>query len=232
MKPSRKALTVRMGIAAAVFLIGGGYAIAHRAGPYTATPEVVIVSLAGQAPELTGQEDGVRFDLNGDGVPEYVAWTQAGRSDALLAVDENHDGQITSGFEVVGSGVSGPAGFAYFEAFDEYEVRTRSPQPARLVKGTGYLDRSSALFKRLVLWTDLNHDGVSQEDELQSLAYAGFSKIDIASKTKVGRVDAHGNQFTSQLTATRLVDGSPVTLTFWSVILAGANEPVPVHRNR
>lgn len=53
--------------------------------------------------QLTSGRDGVVFDIDGDGVPDEVAWTKAGSQVAFLARDRNGDGQITSGKELFGS---------------------------------------------------------------------------------------------------------------------------------
>jgi hypothetical protein len=51
----------------------------------------------------------------------------------------------------------------------------------------------------MILWTDSNHDGKSQEDELQSLEHAGIQRIDLTSRGSVNRSDNHGNSVKSRI---------------------------------
>ena len=48
--------------------------------------------------------------------------------------------------------------------------------------------------RRLVLWRDLNHNGISEPDELQSLSEAGLEAIGTDYKN-TKRVDKNGNEF-------------------------------------
>ena len=56
---------------------------------------------------LTTREDGVLFDLDGDGKLEQVAWTRANAGIAFLAIDKNENGMIDNGTELVGNRVVG-----------------------------------------------------------------------------------------------------------------------------
>ena len=43
------------------------------------------------------------FDIDGDGVPEQISWTEADSDVAFLALDRDGDGRITSGKELFGN---------------------------------------------------------------------------------------------------------------------------------
>lgn len=82
-------------------------------GPRRVT-EPAIVDLAGDGFSLTGPEDGVAVDLDGDGVIEQVGWTAAESDDAFLCVDHNKNGLIDVPAELVG-GTTGPPGLALLD---------------------------------------------------------------------------------------------------------------------
>lgn len=136
--------------------------------------------------KLTSMEEGVVFDINGDGVPEQVAWTDPDASVAFLALDRNGDGQITSGLELFGNHTlpGSPNGFNALQKM--------------AMQSNGGIERGSVssddpLFARLLLWTDRNHNGISEPRELSAAA-------DVVSEIGLGydvtkRVDRHGNIF-------------------------------------
>lgn len=68
------------------------------------------------------------------------------------------------------------------------------------------------MFERLIIWNDRDHDGVSSEDELQSLAYAGVTWIDLAAVVRKVTTDTYGNVFTAATFAFR-TDGSKLQLS-------------------
>jgi hypothetical protein len=56
------------------------------------------------------------------------------------------------------------------------------------------IDERDAVFSRLLLWCDRNHNGVSEPDELTPVAQSGLRAIRTDVKTS-GRTDRFGNQF-------------------------------------
>jgi len=122
----------------------------------------LLVSTTDQPIHLTDAANGVLFDLNGDGLRERVSWTRPGADDAWLALDRDGDGLITSGKELFGSataqpGVPSPNGFLALAQFD---------LPENGGNNDGRIDAQDAIWPSLRLWTDRNHDGVSQVEEL------------------------------------------------------------------
>ena len=133
---------------------------------------------------LTAAEDGVAFDIDGDGAAERVAWTEAGAEVAFLALDTNGDGRITSGRELFGShmvpGVSNGC-TALMRTFEA----NGAPRSASVHSG-------HELYRRLLLWVDRNHDGRSQRDELRP-ASDTLTAIGLGFR-KMRGWDVHGNR--------------------------------------
>ncbi len=180
----------------------------------------ILVDMATDGYRLTSPENGVAFDLDGDGVRENTAWTEAGTDDAFLAIDKNGNGRIDSGQELFGN--ASPAfsesakptadnGFLAL-AFAERMMGSTAP-------GDGRIDSSDAVYSRLLLWTDLNHNGVSEPEELRAASEAGLVSISTGYK-ETKRRDRFGNEF-KQRGRAMLADGKrerPVTV--WDVWFA------------
>lgn len=141
-----------------------------------------------QAYKLTSIDDGVVFDINADGRPDRVSWTEAGSNNRFLAIDWNGNGRIDDGAELIGNHtVKG--------ARNGFEALLMLYQEA---KGTGgnISEDTPALYAKLLLWDDANHNGQSEASELEPFAKY-FSDMDLAWKED-SRRDGHGNLFAYQ----------------------------------
>ena len=175
-----------------------------------------MLTLDGSPIRLTALSAGVSFDVDGDGVREPIAWTRAGSTAAFLVLDLDGDGAITTGAELFGVPVgvrrhhrpaAGENSFTLLGAYDT---------PALGGNGDGVISAADAVFSRLRLWIDANHDGVSQPNELVPLAAAGVVSIELSYHT-TGRRDGHGNFFRSR-GVVHLTSGRRVPI--WDVFLA------------
>jgi len=180
-------------------------------GPCYASP--ILVDVAGDGFSLTGLQDGVDFDFNGDGYAHKVSWTAPGTDDAWLALDRNADGRITLGAELFGDYTPQPAsdrpnGFLALAEFDK---------PLDGGNGDGAIDESDEVFRRLRLWQDRNGDGVSQPDELHTLYGLGLRKIELNYRES-RRTDDHGNRFRYRAKVWRHGDAN-VARWAWDVFL-------------
>lgn len=145
----------------------------------------IVLDLGDGTYRFTSMTDGVQFDIRNSGQPVQMSWTRAQAETAFLAMDRNADGQITSGAELFGdntplrSGAIAGNGFAALSEFDD--------------DGDGLVDASDAVWERLLLWTDRNHDGKSSPDEVQPISRS----VLVALETEygwVGRRDQWGNE--------------------------------------
>jgi hypothetical protein len=155
----------------------------------------IIIDTARNGYHLTSTNDGVRFDLDADGSPELVAWTRTDSDDAFLAMDRNGNGRIDDGSELFGnrtpahadrSDATTPNGF---EALAYLESPSYGPSVP-----DGQIDGHDTAFRRLLLWRDLNHNGISEPEEIQPLSGSGAMAISTEYKDKK-RVDRFGNEF-------------------------------------
>lgn len=131
---------------------------------------------------LTTRENGVPFDLDADGSLEQVAWTQPNTATAFLAIDKNENGEIDNGLELVGNRVLEGAANA-IQALSKLPQSQDDAQQG----GAAWINDQDPVYEKLLLWTDTNHNGISEGNELRKasevltrigLGYAAFHQTD------------------------------------------------------
>jgi hypothetical protein len=138
---------------------------------------------------LTDASGGVDFDIFNDSVPLRIAWTTPHSSNAFLALDRNGNGRIDNGAELFGNVTPQPPSLAAngFLALAVYD------KPENGGNRDGRIDKRDAIFPKLLLWRDANHNGQSEAAELRSLLNL-IGGIELNYKESK-RTDQHGNQF-------------------------------------
>jgi hypothetical protein len=146
----------------------------------------IVIATAGSAQyKFTSAANGVQFDIDGDGAAEQIAWTEPDSDVAFLALDRDGDGLITSGRELFGN-YTLPGVADGFTALARTNMESNGGQPRASVSA------DDPLFARLLLWTDRNHNGVSEPSELRP-ASAILSDIGLGFE-RHHRRDGFGNE--------------------------------------
>lgn len=152
-------------------------------------PSPILIDLENDGIHLTGLGDPVWFDIDADGMLDLLSWTN--RDESFLALDRNGNGTIDNGGELFGNVTllsNGTRPLNGYQALAELDSWVFSGN------GDGHLDAADPAFSSLLLWTDSNHDGISQPEELQTVNQAGVRRIDLDYR-RSRRTDQHGNIF-------------------------------------
>jgi hypothetical protein len=188
-------------------------------GPNNGPCSPIILDLSGNGFFLTNAQNGVQFDISGDGALTQIAWTALGSDNAFLALPGS-DGLVHNGKELFGNFTPQPAsahpnGFAALAVYD---------QSVNGGNGDGIIDARDKNFSSLRLWVDSNHDGICQPEELFTLPSKGVNSISLNYHLSMRR-DQFGNLFRyrSRVDPDGRADRSDVGRTAYDVFLTTAN---------
>jgi hypothetical protein len=151
----------------------------------------IIIDIGKPGLRLTSSVLGVEFQFSPTGQKIRVAWTEGGTDgDAFLVLDRNNNGIIENGTELFGNFTPQPAsgdpnGFLALAVFDKGENEGN---------GDDIIDDQDAVFRKLRLWVDANHDGISQPEELHTLPERGVLSLSLSYRES-GREDRLGNMY-------------------------------------
>lgn len=135
----------------------------------------LVVDVNGNGVELSSSENGVKFDIDGDGNREMTAAPVNG--DALLALDRNENGAIDDGKELFGDQNGAPTGFDELKKYDD--------------NNDNIIDEKDKIYAKLKLVKLYNN----KPQEITSLKNAGIVRIDL-SKIKESSEKINGSTLT------------------------------------
>jgi len=169
----------------------------------------VLIDLKGDGFKLTGPAEGVQFDffLNG---PVQISWTPPDADEGWLVLPPK-DGKIENGAEMFGNLTPQPSspdpnGFNALAVYDD---------PSNGGNNNGIIDPGDAIFSKLRIWRDSNHNGISEPWELIDLQNVGIKSISL-SYIESGYIDRFGNRFRYRA---RVVSNGGVDKWAYDVIL-------------
>jgi hypothetical protein len=162
-------------------------------------PSPILVDTNGRGFHLTSASDGVVFDIWADGHPIKLAWTVGDSGNAFLALDRNHNGKIDSGKELFGNVTEQPpCPDGATSCLNGYRALAEFDRPENGGNGDGIIDSRDAVYSKLLLWIDANHDGISQPEELHTLPELGVYSIGLHYRDDRHFFDQYGNWFLYQ----------------------------------
>jgi hypothetical protein len=146
----------------------------------------------------------ILFDHNADGIKTGTGWVKG--DDGFLVLDRNGNGVIDDGRELFGDATQIPDGAGgQRNAIDGFEALQ-----AQDTNADGLVNNLDANFASLRIWQDLNQDGISQTNELFTLAQKNIASITVA-KTENSTLLPNGNVIADLGHYTK-TDGTTATL--------------------
>jgi hypothetical protein len=141
----------------------------NRALNWLPPRDPLVLDLDGDGIETSGVNPNLLFDHNADGIKTGTGWVNS--DDGLLVMDRDGNGLIDNGRELFGDQTIKSNGEFATDGFDALRDLDAN--------GDSIIDLRDTRFGELRVWRDLNQDGISQGNELQSLDQAGITQISL-----------------------------------------------------
>jgi Ca2+-binding RTX toxin-like protein len=106
------------------------------------------------------------FDIDGDGYAENTAWVSP--QDGILTIDLNGDGTINNITEIFSEYYGNGTAKSGIEALTTLDSNKN-----------GIISAADDQFNQILVWQDLNQDGISQPNELKTLTQHGITSINL-----------------------------------------------------
>ena len=193
----------------------------NAARSWTAPRDPLVLDLDSDGIEAIGINPAapILFDMDGDGTKTATGWIKA--DDGIVVLDRNGNGLIDSGRELFGDSTvltrgprAGQTAANGYEALADLDIN-----------GDGVIDDQDIANVDLNIWRDSNQDGVSQADELQTLADAGIASISaVGQASNVNLGNGNTQPFSGSFTRTNGSTGAGgVAEVSGSLLLASNN---------
>lgn len=144
------------------------------------------------------EQSTAQFDLDADGFREQTGWVKA--DDGMLALDANSDGKINNITELFGDATT--------DGFDELKTLDSN--------NDNVINASDAKFTQLLIWQDLNQDGITDPGELKTLSQLGIQSISL--NTTKTNVTNQGNQVRTTSNFTRTNGTQSEIASIWYAV--------------
>ena len=152
---------------------------------YSMNYSPLIIDMKGKGLSLSSPQDGVYFDITGDGTKLLISWPKEPGETPFLVLDKNNNHRVDSVHEMFGNNTMGPDGKTAangFEALAKYDG-----------DGDHAITPKDPVWSQLRLWRDLNRNGKVDYGELSTLRANRITSIDLDYKNQVENGDAFGN---------------------------------------
>jgi len=198
---------------------GGGGWWDPDADPHCQSPLLINLDNNSSNYRLTSALDGVMFDLDANGHPDRVAWTPGGEHIAFVVLDRNGNGRIDDGSELFGNATPLQNGHIAGNGFDALHDLDDRPSDRQI-------NRADAIYPRLRLWIDTNHNGMSEPAELFTLQEKGLVAI-FTDYHETQRRDTNGNWY--RFSGKALIDRNGIEVPRHVFDVYFARMPRPTH---
>ncbi|HEX7154659.1 MAG TPA: hypothetical protein VF618_24450 [Thermoanaerobaculia bacterium] len=149
----------------------------------------LVLDLEGDGIGTSGVADPVLFDIDADGHLELMNWLARGDDDAFLWIDINRNHRVDDGSELLGVGTLLPEGRRATDGFEALSAYDRIENGGN---EDGLISSADAVWRRLQLWFDVDHDARSTPAEVRPIEISAAIALELT--YVVDRTpDAHGN---------------------------------------
>lgn len=162
----------------------------------------LLLDLAGNGIKLSSPQDGMSFDINGDGHEEQISCPLSDKT-PFLVLPKN--GQVEDVNQLFGNNTVGPDKNTApngFMALAKYDLNL-----------DGFINQEDEVFGKLRLWSNSNCDNRSEQSELRTLADAGIYEINLLYKD-IYQSDEYTN-ISKQLSNASSDDGDIKVFDVW-----------------
>ena len=126
----------------------------------------LIFDLDNDGIELLSTKEKVLFDVDVDGDLEITGWTAP--DDGLLVMDLNNDGLINDMSEVFSEHFNSGSFISSLDSLNSIDSNNDD-----------LINYQDELFEQVMIWQDLNSDGISSNGELSTLNEVGIESISL-----------------------------------------------------
>jgi Ca2+-binding RTX toxin-like protein len=162
----------------------------------------LVLDLDGDGLELSAASGNTLFDHNADGIKTGTGWARP--DDGFLVRDLDGNGTIDTGRELFGIDTVKSNGALATHGFDALQDLDTN--------NDGFITSADAAYGELKIWQDANQDGISQSDELKTLAQLNITSIGVNGSTTGPQAGQLINNNLVALSATYTQDGQTHTV--------------------